>query len=106
MKHLKTFNEISENISERIYGKDGLINSHTIPKEMKEKILPFVNDNSYYYNKKMIDLTIPDGKNFDGVSLGADKNGFFVMTHRARSKSYESPDKIPHENIIRTASTG
>jgi ABC-type lipoprotein release transport system permease subunit len=41
-----------------------------------------------------------------GVSLGADKNGFFVMTHRAKSKSYESPDKIPHENIIRTASTG
>lgn len=106
MKYIKTFIELTEKISDRIYGESGLLNSHTIPKDMKDKILPYVSSQSYYYNKKMIDLTIPKDKNFDGVSLGADKNGFFVMTHRARSKSHESPYKIPSSEIIRTASTG
>ncbi len=31
----------------------------------------------------------------DGVSLGKDKRGFFVYTHRARSKSYPSAEAIP-----------
>lgn len=30
-----------------------------------------------------------------GCSIGKDKNGYFAYTHRARSKSYESKDKIP-----------
>jgi hypothetical protein len=30
-----------------------------------------------------------------GLSKGKDKNGVYIKTHRARSKSYPSLDKIP-----------
>ena len=92
-KHIKTFeNFILENISDRKPAKEGLLNSH-LPKEMKEKILPYITSNSYYKNKKVMDLRMPKvkDKSFYGVSLGANKDGFFVYTHRARSKSYETP---------------
>lgn len=100
--------EVFEKFSDRIYGKEGLINSRSISKEVKDKILPYVTSNSYYYNKKMHNLRIPKikGKNFDGVSMGADKNGFFVNTHRARSKSYDSPANIPDGKIKFIESTG
>lgn len=42
----------------------------------------------------------------DGVSLGRDKKGYFVYTHRARSKSYESPEKIPVKDIEYIETTG
>ena len=45
-------------------------------------------------------------QNFNGVSLGKDKDGFFVYTHRARSNSYESPEKIPQGRIDFIESTG
>lgn len=53
------------------------------------------------------EITYPrtSGK-FRGVSLGKDKNGIFVMTHRARSKSYEKQDKIPLKDIKFIRSTG
>lgn len=45
-------------------------------------------------------------KRLDGVSLSRDKNGFFVRTHRARSKSYPEPGKIPLKKIQFIRSTG
>jgi len=42
----------------------------------------------------------------DGVSLGKDSKGFFVYTHRARSKSYETAEKIPKSVIAQIESTG
>ena len=56
----------------------------------------------------MMELSIPKikGKSFYGVSLGADKNGFFVYTHRARSKSYETPADIPNSKIKFIETTG
>ena len=42
----------------------------------------------------------------DGVSLGKDKNGFFVRTHRARCKSYPTPGTIPKSKIAFIKSTG
>jgi hypothetical protein len=41
-----------------------------------------------------------------GVSLAGDKDGFYVYTHRARSKSYSSPDKIPADRVKFIESTG
>lgn len=41
-----------------------------------------------------------------GVSLGKDDNGYFVYTHRARSKSYETPHAIPQGKIDFIESTG
>lgn len=41
-----------------------------------------------------------------GVSLGKDDKGYFVYTHRCRSDSYESPEKIPKAKIRFIESTG
>lgn len=46
-----------------------------------------------------------DGVNY-GVSIGKDKDGYFAYTHRARSKSYESPEKIPKSKLEFIDSTG
>lgn len=43
---------------------------------------------------------------FDGVSIGRDRRGYFVFTHRARSKSYVSRGKIPNNIIRYIKSTG
>lgn len=42
--------------------------------------------------------TLRDGHKYD-CSVGKDAKGYFVYTHRARSKSYESPAKIPKKDI-------
>jgi len=104
---IKSF-ELFEKLQRKIPTEDGLMNSRTISKEMKDIILPYINSNSYYSNKKVFDLTKPKikGKSFDGVSLGADKSGFFVYTHRARSHSYDSLGKIPNKSIKFIKSTG
>lgn len=59
-------------------------------------------------NEKYINVTIPNHlrEKMKGVSLKKDKDGYFVTTHRCRSDSYESPDKIPDYKIKRIASTG
>ena len=51
--------------------------------------------------KKIKDKNLPDG--FD---MGIDKDGFYIHTHRARSKSYESPEKITEKDIKFIDSTG
>lgn len=48
----------------------------------------------------------PDDMKVKGCSLGKDKNGYFAYTHRARSKSYKSPYKIPKSKIKFIESTG
>lgn len=40
------------------------------------------------------------------VSLGKDRQGYFVYTHRCRSKSYKTPHLIPKDKIKFVASTG
>lgn len=46
-----------------------------------------------------------DGKRY-GVSIGRDKDGYYAYTHRSRSKSYPSKDKIPASVLKRIDSTG
>jgi len=43
---------------------------------------------------------------YSGTSVGRDKNGYFVTTHRARSKSYPRASKIPKARIKFIESTG
>ena len=45
-------------------------------------------------------------RKLDGVSLGKDKAGYFVYTHRARSSSYDKPSKIQQSKIKFIRSTG
>ena len=86
--------------------------SKKIPKEMKEKIIPLLVSagihGSKYNDGRVTDLKIPKipGKSLKGVGLGADKDGFFVMTHRARSKSKPEIKDIPDKDIKFIESTG
>jgi len=41
-----------------------------------------------------------------GCSLARDKDGYFVYTHRARSKSYPRPSAIPADRVKFIESTG
>jgi hypothetical protein len=43
---------------------------------------------------------------FKGVSLDKDDDGFFVKTHRARSKSYPTAEDIPQKDVDFIESTG
>jgi len=92
--------------------KDSLIKSKSIPKEMKEEILKYITGGSTYHEGGRVHgLSKPNvlrekSTKADGVSMGADKNGFYVYTHRARSKSKPTPDKITVTEIEFIDSTG
>jgi hypothetical protein len=91
--------------------KKSLQLSRKIPASMKAKILPLVTSSSRYNNGMMFGLRKPSGMSsisskISGVSFGADGKGFFVYTHRCRSKSYVNPLKIPKKQIDFVESTG
>ena len=53
------------------------------------------------------EITTPrKGGRYRGTSVGRDKEGYFVMTHRARSKSYKKASGIPERRIKFVKSTG
>ena len=87
-----------------------------IPSELKERILSLVNSGTKVsekhpvitgltmapeLSKKIKDKNLPNGFGF-----GADKNGFFIHTHRARCKSHENPEDITVKEIKFIDSTG
>ncbi len=106
MNERKTIKEKTQDIEGQIS------RSKKLSKEMKEKILPLIIKSGVHgtaYNNGIVTtLKIPkiEGKSFKGVGLGADKNGFFVMTHRARSKSKLEIKDIPQKDINFIESTG
>ena len=55
----------------------------------------------------MNEITTPrQSGRYRGASVGRDSNGFFLMTHRARSKSYPALSKIPDKTVTFIRSTG
>jgi len=91
--------------------KDSLQRSRIIPKAMKAKILPLVTASGSYRNGMVFGLKKPIGfylksTKASGVSFGADKKGFFVYTHRARSKSHANWKTITKKEINWIESTG
>lgn len=85
--------------------------SRKIPNPVKELILKYVTTSSRYNNGVVYGLKKPIGmgkisKNISGCSVGADKDGFFVYTHRCRSKSKMNPLKITKKTIDFIKSTG
>lgn len=91
-----------------------IINLKKLPKEYKEEACKFVQYITNSGNGKVTGLTLhPDLKKKikekglpDGFSMGVDKDGYFIHTHRARSKSYEKPDAISVKDIKFIDSTG
>jgi hypothetical protein len=85
--------------------------SRKLSSKMKEEILKYATSSSRYNNGSVFGLTKPSGmlkisSKIKGCSMGADKEGFFVYTHRARSKSFPSPLKISKKSIEFIESTG
>lgn len=116
-KHFQNDNNILENIKNTDYSlllekkskiDNKLQKSRKILKNMKEKISKYLKFDSIYNKGVVLNLKKPriKGKTFAGVGFGADKNGFFVYTHRTRSRSYSEPDKIPDKKIAYVKSTG
>ncbi len=103
-KYFKPFNKGIFNESENYEDVIQKIkSSKKLSQEIKDKIIPLVVLNSTAYNKGFV-----TGLKFanSGCSLGANEDGFFVHTHRARSKSYSDIDKIPQKDINFIVSTG
>lgn len=80
-----------------------LFGIQSIPKDMKELIQPYVTSESKYNpkSKTVTGLRKPEEMNSsaEGLGFGADKDGFFVNTHRARCKSSKDPLKITQKQI-------
>jgi len=88
--------------------KNAINRSKFLSKKMKDVILKYLGSGSSYHEGVIRGLKKPDIKNksFDGVGLGADKDGFFVYTHRAASERYATPEKIPQKDIDFIETTG
>lgn len=85
--------------------------SRKIPAKMKPAIEKLLTSESQYRNGRVFRLKMPPGmgkisSKIKGVSLGADSKGFFVYTHRCRSKSSPNPLKITKREIDFIESTG
>lgn len=85
-----------------------------IPKEYKEFAIEHLNSYTKAKNGKITGLSLPEDFNTklkneklpNGFDIGVDKNGFFIHTHRGRSKSKTDYLKIPKKDIIFIDSTG
>jgi len=92
------------------------IQNMKIPSELKERILSLINSGTRISDKHPIILGLTMApeltnkireKNLpNGFSFGADKNGFFIYTHRARCKSHENPESITQKEIKFIDSSG
>lgn len=89
-------------------------NLKKLPKEYKEEACKFVQYITNAGDGKVTGLALhPDLKKKikekklpDGFSMGVDKDGYFIHTHRARSKSHPKPDGVTVTEIKFIDSTG
>lgn len=115
MKYLILF----ENFKKEIIGsepsiEDRIKHLHKIPKEYKEVALGLIQSSTEAKNGKITGLIlhpdlekkIKEGNYPSGFSMGIDKDGYFIHTHRARSKSHPKPDDITVEEMKKTDATG
>jgi len=85
--------------------------SRKIPAAMKAQIEKYLLSTSEYNNGRVFDLRMAEGlskisSKVSGCSFGADKDGFFVYTHRGRSKSHKNPLTLTKKEIDWVESTG
>lgn len=112
MKYIKTFEKHS--IGEVVDVKDTIKKLHNISKENKEIATTLLKQYTEAGKGKITGLNlhpdlkkkISEGGYPSGYDMGIDKNGFFIHTHRARSKSHEKPDGITAKEMKFIDSTG
>lgn len=111
---IKQFEKFKNSIGDSPDIKSKIKNLKRIPKELKDVAIDLVKQYTEAKNGKITGLNLhPDLKSKikrgdypDGFDMGIDKDGYFIHTHRARSKSHESPDKISVREIKFIDSTG
>jgi len=111
MKYIKTFEKHS--IGDKLSIEDHIKNAR-IPKEYKEVALGLLTQFTEVKKSKIYGLELhPDLKKKirennlpNGFHMCIDKNGYYISTHRCRSKSHKSPDKITFKEIKFIDSTG
>ena len=109
MKYIKTFESFADNDV-----KTTIKNLKKLPTELKEAAYNLIGSLTHAENGKIFGLNLhPDliekiNKHGypDGFSMGIDKDGYFIHTHRARSKSFETPSKITAKAMKFIESTG
>ena len=111
MKLIINENQLKQLIEEFSYDKKTIENKimklHGLPKEYKEFAVQYIQYITDAGKGKVSGLIIPEDftkslkdRNLpDGFSVGVDKNGYYIHTHRARSKSHETLDKITQKEI-------
>jgi hypothetical protein len=123
MKYIKLFEEhIIEEKSK--YGDSfkydreekvkSIMNLKNLPREYKEEACKFIQYVTHAKKGKVTGLSIhPElkkkikgGKYPDGYDMGVDKDGWFIHTHRGRSKSHEKPSGITAKEMKFIDSTG
>lgn len=111
MKYIKSFTErIQDNrpIGDKIKYVRG------ISDENKQYALKYLSYHTNAGKGKITGLELPqefvtklDTENLPkGFDMGIDKDGFYIHTHRGRSKSFENIMDIPNDSIIFIDSTG
>ena len=85
--------------------------SRKIPEHIKELITKYLTSNSSYHNGFVNHLKIPTelikkSSKISGVSMSADECGFFLHTHRGRSRNRINPLKFTKKEIDWVESTG
>lgn len=121
MNHLLSYGEIIplneaklEKYDTPAEAKEAIGRMRKIPDELKDEAVKLVIDLTRKSPKAITGLELhPDLKAKiedkdlpDGFSMGIDKDGYFVHTQRARSRSFESPGKIGVKEIRFIDSTG
>lgn len=94
--------------------KDVILGLKGIDKDRKQEALSLLKGYTKAGSSKITGLNlakslrdkIKKGGYPSGFDMGIDKDGYFIHTHRARSKSYSSPDKISVKDIKFIDSTG
>lgn len=114
MKYILTIEKFSNIIGSKPEKISDIIKRMKLPKELKEDSLNYLTSSTYTKKGKIFGLSLHKDllkkiseKNLpNGFSMGIDKKGYFIYTHRCRSKSYETPSKITVKSIKFVDSTG
>jgi len=113
MKTIKLFEEFIFK-----YNKEDKIKSiknlHGLPKELKEVAYDLIQYATSAKKGKVFGLKlhpelkkkIKEGGYPSGYDMGIDKDGYFIHTHRARSKSHDKPNGITAKEMKFIDSTG
>lgn len=104
MEYIKTFEKFTDDKPDV---KTTIRNLKKLPSEFKEVAYNLIDTSTHAENGKIFGLNLhPDLKdkiiknNYpDGFSMGIDKDGYFIHTHRGRSKSFKTPSKITAKAI-------